>query len=298
MLVYYVSSTVFKATTAEHTMIKINNLSFGYNQSSNLFNNLSLSLEQGGICGLLGKNGSGKTSLLKVIAGLIFPSQGSCQVMGMAPQQRRPSFLQELYFLPEDIYAPPLTADDYVKFYAPFYPKFDQTLLQNCLQEFDLPRDKPLSNLSHGQKKKFLIAFGLATHCKLFILDEPSNGLDIPSKAQFRKLLASTISDERLFIISTHQVHDVENLIDTVVILDEGKIILQQKLFEIAKRLAIVQQQTEPNLNTCLYYEKHLAGYTVVTVNTNNQDTHMDLEILFNAILANKIRIQQIFTRD
>lgn len=277
-------------------MIEINDISFGYSSNVQLFTGLKLNLAQGKICGLLGKNGSGKTTLLKIIAGLIFPTTGNCQVMDHIPKLRLPSLLQEIYFLPEDLYVPALTADDYVKFYAPFYPKFDPTLLHNCLNEFDLPRNKLLATLSHGQKKKFLIAFGLATCCRLFILDEPSNGLDIPSKSQFRKLLASCINDERLFIISTHQVRDVENLIDSIVILDEGKIIFHQNIIEITKHLAFVQQATEPSLDTCFYYEKHLGGYTVVIANKNQQDTQIDLEILFNTILTNKNKIQQIFS--
>jgi len=276
-------------------MIEINELSFGYANSDKLFKNMQLAMEKGGICGLLGKNGSGKTTLLKVIAGLIFPREGSCRVLGKVPSRRQPSFLEEIYFLPEDLFVPALTVDNYVEFYASFYPRFDHVLLSSCLNEFDLPRDKLLTNFSHGQKKKFLIAFGLATNCRLFILDEPTNGLDIPSKAQFRKLLASIATDEKLFIISTHQVHDVENLIDSILILDEGKIIFHQSLLEVAKQLAFVQQQTEPDLSACFYYEKQLSGYATVITNSNDQDTHVDLEILFNAILSNKTKMQKLF---
>ena len=176
-------------------MIEIKNLFFGYTEYNDLFKDLSLSLEKGKICGLLGKNGAGKTTLLKIIAGLIFRGKGSCEVMGQIPEQRLPSFLSEIFFLPEDLFVPELTADQYVKYYSSFYPKFNLTLLRQHLTEFELPHDKLLTTLSHGQKKKFLIAFGLSTNCNLFILDEPTNGLDIPSKSQCRKLLASTIND-------------------------------------------------------------------------------------------------------
>lgn len=276
-------------------MIAIKDLCFGYSKNNKLFQNMNLEIKKNGICGLLGKNGSGKTTLLKIIAGLIFPREGNCQVAGQVPQQRHPSFLGELYFLPEDIFVPPLTITDYVKYYAPFYPGFNHTLLNGHVQEFDLPCNKRLTEFSHGQKKKFLLAFGLATACRLFILDEPTNGLDIPSKAQFRKLLASAITEEKLFIVSTHQVRDVENLIDSVVILDEGQVIFQQPLDKIAKQLAFVQQQTQPEPDICFYSEKHLNGYTAVIANKNGQDTHIDLEILFNAVLSDKPRIQQLF---
>ena len=231
-------------------MIEINHLAFGYPKSNTLFRNLNLSLLQGGVCGLLGKNGSGKTTLLKLIAGLLFPTDGSCQVHQQESKLRYPSMLQEICFLPEDLYVPALTPESYVKFYAPFYPLFEKDFLHGCMKEFELPQNKLLTRFSYGQKKKFLISFGLATHCRLFILDEPTNGLDIPSKAIFRKLLASAITDEKLFIISTHQVHDVERLIDSVVILDDGRIIFNQHL--------------------------------------DNQDTYIDIETLFNKVMGSK----------
>src|SRR3989338_7979732 len=229
-------------------MIEMNNLSFGYAKNNNLFKNIELDLKKGGICGLLGKNGAGKTTLLNMIAGLVFPKSGDCRVMGQVPKQRHPNFLSDLYFLSEDLFVPALTIEKYVTFYAPFYPRFDQKLFQNCLKEFALPQQALLTKLSYGQKKKFLISFGLAANCRLFILDEPTNGLDIPSKAQFRKLLASSISDEKLFIISTHQVHDVENLVDSIVLIDEGKIIFQHNLIEVAEALAFIQQSTHPEV--------------------------------------------------
>lgn len=279
-------------------MIAIKELNFGYTKHDKLFKNINLRIEKGGICGLLGKNGSGKTTLLKIMAGLIFADKDACEVMGHIPQQRLPSFLDALYFLPEDIFVPALTAEQYVKYYAPFYLGFNHAIFNSHMLEFDLPQNKLLTKFSYGQKKKFLLAFGLATACRLFILDEPTNGLDIPSKAQFRKLLASSITEEKLFIISTHQVRDVENLIDSVIILDSGEVILQQPLYEISKQLAFVQQQTEPDPNACFYCEKHLGGYTAVITNNNNYDTYVDLEILFNAVLLNKQKIQQLFIRD
>ncbi|OGT31559.1 MAG: ABC transporter ATP-binding protein [Gammaproteobacteria bacterium RIFCSPHIGHO2_12_FULL_35_23] len=275
-------------------MIKINKLEFSYPHTK-LFSDLSLNLEKGCIAGLLGKNGSGKTTLLKIIAGLVFPQAGSCQIMEQIPKKRLPSFLVDIYYLAEDLYVPALTAKEYIKFYTPFYPKFDLSLFNTYLNEFALPEDKLLPTLSHGQKKKFLIAFGLATQCKLLILDEPTNGLDIPSKAQFRKLLAGAINEERLFIISTHQVHDVENIIDYTIILEEGKIIFQQSLLTIAKYLAFKISPMPPDPANCFYYEKHLNGYTSVMINQDHQETEIDLEILFNAVLANRNKLQQLF---
>lgn len=279
-------------------MIELKALSFGYHKNEPLFHNLNLTIKQGGICGLLGKNGAGKTTLLKIMAGLIFPDQGNCEVMSHMPKRREPDFLQEIYILPEDLYVPALTVDNFIKAYAPFYPRFDLALLQNNLNEFELPKNKLLTTFSYGQKKKFLIAFGLATGCRLFILDEPTNGLDIPSKAQFRKLLAATVTDEKLFIISTHQVRDVENLIDSIVVLDNGNIIFNQSMVDIVNQLAFVQQATEPEPDACFYSEKNLNGFSSVVMNKEGQDTQVDLEILFNAILLNKEKLQKLFQRE
>jgi ABC-2 type transport system ATP-binding protein len=276
-------------------MIDLDNLRFGYKKHNDLFRNLKLKLSAGNICGLLGENGSGKTTLLKILAGLIFPSNGNCQVMGQTPSKRLPQFLQELYFLPEDIYVPAITAEQYINYYTPFYPRFSHELLKQCLGEFEVPTQQLLTELSHGQKKKFLMGFGVATNCRLLILDEPTNGLDIPSKSQFRKLLASNFHEDKLFIISTHQVHDVENLIDTVAIIENGEVIFQQNIVDIAKKLAFVEEADIPEANDYFYSEKKLGGYFIVKPNTGQQDTHIDLEILFNTVRTNKAKIHQYF---
>jgi ABC-2 type transport system ATP-binding protein len=276
-------------------MININDMSFGYPNNEKLFKNIALNIPVGGIYGLLGKNGSGKSSLLKILAGLIFPIEGSCRVIDHKPGEREPSFLEDIYYLPEDLFLPALTIETYVKFYAEFYHRFDHARLQSFIKEFDLQKNQLLNTFSQGQKKKFLIAFGLATNCRVFILDEPTNGLDIPSKAQFRKLLISSITDEKLFIISTHQVHDVENLIDEILVLDEGKIIFHESLLRITQKLAFTQQLAKPDQETIIYSEKLLGSYNTISQNQDNQDTQINLEILFNAILANQKKFQAIF---
>ena len=273
-------------------MLKLKHLFFSYAHKP-LFSDLNLNLEKGGVCGLLGKNGSGKTTLLKLIAGLAFADQGHAQVMGRDPSQRSPAFLENIYFLPEEMYLPRLTATQYRQCYATFYPRFDHDFFKKALKEFDLPSDKLLTSLSYGQKKKFLLSFGFAANTKLLILDEPTNGLDIPSKAQFRKLLASNISENRLFIISTHQVHDVENIIDSVVVLDEGKIIFHESMMEMSKKLDFVLESSVPG--EAFYYEKRLWGYAAVMSNKSEVDSQIDLELFFNAVLTNKTQIQQLF---
>lgn len=278
-------------------MIQIENLSFGYGQKRPLFKELNLSLPSGNIYGLLGKNGAGKSTLLKIISGLLFPTDGTLDVVGFRPKDRYPHFLNEIYLVTEEFHLPSMKIEQYLSLYSPFYPRFNRSLFDEYINEFKLPRDQKLNALSYGQKKNFLLSFGLATDCKLLILDEPTNGLDIPSKSQFRKIVANAIHEDRSFIISTHQVRDMENLIDPIIILDEGKIVFFENYETISKKLSITRQTELPNNNILVYAESYLGAYTVVTENKTMEETSMNLEILFNAVVSNKSKINEIFKR-
>jgi ABC-2 type transport system ATP-binding protein len=275
-------------------MIEIKNLSFAYKRER-LFSELNLSLSSGGICGLLGKNGAGKTTLLKLIAGLLFPQEGAIHIMGKSPADRQPDFLQELMFLPEVFYLPPVTPEQYRMLYSPFYPKFSAERFTSFLEQFEITDKKKLDKFSYGQKKKFLIAFGLATNGSLMLLDEPTNGLDIPSKSQFRKAVASCLEDDRIFIISTHQARDLESLIDPVIILDQGRIIFNQPMEEISNRLKVNHVSTPPDQGSVLYLEQTFDGYMSVTENDDYEGAHVDLETLFNAVINSSAGISRIF---
>jgi len=276
-------------------MIKIENLSFRYNQKQSLFDQLDLNLPSGNIYGLLGKNGAGKSTLLKIISGLLFPKQGKLNVLGFQPKDHYPQFLREVFLITEEFNLPSLNMECFVRLYSPFYPRFNHRLFDDYIHEFRIPREQVLSAMSYGQKKNFLLSFGLATDCMLLILDEPTNGLDIPSKSQFRKIVANAVHEERSFVISTHQVRDMENLIDPIIILDEGKIIFYQDYEQISKKLCICRQTDIPDERNVLYYEYSLGGYTVVKENINNKESRMNLEILFNAVVGNKQKINEIF---
>ena len=155
-------------------------------------------------------------------------------------------------------------------------------IFDRSLQLFEVPSDKKLNTLSFGQKKKFLIAFALATNCPLILLDEPTNGLDIPSKSQFRQVAASMDLERQAMVISTHQVRDMEMLIDPIIIVEKGKIILNKSMDEILNSFHIEHQTEEPAPGEAVYWEKGLAGYTVVKEGPSDEDKNMDLEFLFN----------------
>ncbi len=277
-------------------MVQLTDLSFAYTKEKGaLFHQLDLSLTGGTICGLLGKNGAGKTTLLKIICGLLFPRAGASTVLGCDTRRRSPEFLQDLYFIPEQFHVPSVTVAAYRKYYAPFYPRFNGTDFDAWLEEFGIRPNQRLTALSYGNKKKFLVAFGLATHCRVLILDEPTNGLDIPSKSRFRKLVAGALTEDRLFIVSTHQVRDTENLIDPIIILDNGQVVFHHTTQEIAALLSAQTVDDPARIENVLYSEKTLAGFRVVAPRTTGTESRIDLELLFNAVISDTKAMEALF---
>jgi ABC-2 type transport system ATP-binding protein len=284
--VYYLTNTL---------MIEIQNLAFGYSRHKLLYEGLNLSLQAGRIYGLLGKNGAGKSTLLKNMVGLLFPLDGSISVNGFTPKKRLPSFLETIYFIPEEVYVPSLTIERYINLFSPFYPKFDKEAFLQYLHELDVTTKDKLNTLSFGQQKKFIIAFGLACNTKVLLLDEPTNGLDIPSKKRFRKLIASVMNDNRMIFISTHQIRDLENLIDQVIIVDEGALLLNASISTIAEKLLFKTVDEVSQNDKVMYFEESLKGISVVVENAKSEDTKVNLEHLFNAVTENAEQIKQIF---
>lgn len=274
-------------------MIHIDSLNFSYSKHKPLFKNLSLQLTAGHIYGLLGKNGAGKSTLLKNLAGLVYAQSGTLNVLGYNPKDRQPALLEQICFIPEEFYLPAVKIDAYIKANSPFYKNFDHSYFDDLLKEFDIPVSQKLIDMSYGQKKKVIIAFGLATQAKLVIMDEPTNGLDIPSKAQFRKIMASALTDDRCIIISTHQVRDLDNLIDTVIMLDENDIALKASVDEITEKLTF--KKVKEIDASIIYAEQSLSGYNAVMPNYHQEDSKLDIELLFNAILAEKIKFKPLF---
>lgn len=278
-------------------MIDIKNLEFSYSHSSQLFKNLNLSLFAGHIHGLLGKNGEGKSTLLKMISGLVFPLKGEISVMNVEPRKRHPEMLQEIFFLPEELPPVNLSMENYEKVYAPFYPHFSSEQFHQYLTEFEMESAKTQMNqLSYGQKKKFFIAFGLAANTSLVLLDEPTNGLDIPSKAQFRKMAALAIEENRCIIISTHQVRDLDSLIDSIVIMNGHEIVFNEFTENITKKLLFKVSNQKEEKEEVLYAEENLRGTYQVVENKTGEESRLDIELLFNAVLQNQQRIKEIFS--
>ncbi|AWO00961.1 ABC transporter ATP-binding protein [Chitinophaga alhagiae] len=278
-------------------MISLQDLTFSYRKGHLVLNNLQLHFEPGRIYGLLGKNGAGKSSLLYNICGLLYPQAGQCQVMGFNPAKRQPAFLRQVYLLPEAFHLPDVDIDQYVRLYAPFYPGFDSAAFDRHLDVFEVPRRQQLHALSHGQQKKVLISFALATTARILIMDEPTNGLDIPSKRQFRKVIAGCLREDQCMIISTHQVKDLDSLIDEVLILENGRIILKEPVTRITEKLSFRQVLSLEETEAPLYSEGALKGYAIVAVNRREEHSRLDMEMFFNAVMVEKEKILPLFTR-
>jgi ABC-2 type transport system ATP-binding protein len=276
-------------------MIKIDNLSFGYSKKKSLYKNLNLTLHSGSIYGLLGKNGAGKSTLLKNLAGLLFPTGGAIAVNGFTPGKRQPSFLETIYLIPEEVYVPALTINNYKRLFAPFYPNFNEADFYSYLEQLDIKEKGRLNTLSFGQQKKFIIAFALACHTRILLLDEPTNGLDIPSKIRFRKLLAAVFREDRMIFISTHQIRDLDNLIDQVIIVDNGELLLHESISGISEKLCFKTVNEISRTEKILYSEQSLKGFTIVCENTNQENSKVNLEHLFNAITENPDKAKAIF---
>lgn len=275
-------------------MISLRNVDFYYRKKQ-VINGLSLDLEPGNIYGLLGGNGQGKSTLLRLICGLLFPKTGTIGIGTEQPSKRQPELLQKIMLLPEDITAPALTPEAYAKYFSVFYPNFDPEMFTRFLEELEVPKTQLMSEMSLGQKKKALIAFSLACNTDILLMDEPTNGLDIISKSKFRKLIASQMQSNRIIVVSTHQVKDLEQLIDRILVLNDQKIIFNESIPEIGKKLlfTIVNNVTEQE--TVIYEENSLKGISIVAENNTGNDSKVDLELLYKALQYQPSMIRSLF---
>ena len=274
-------------------MINVDNISFAYaGQKTKVFDNFSLQLEANNIYGLLGKNGTGKSTLLYLISGLLRPQKGTVTVDGMKSIDRRPEMLEEVFIVPEEFDLPSMTLDKYVSINQPFYPHFSREVLENCLNDFELPTTLSLQSLSMGQKKKVFMSFALAAGTRLLLMDEPTNGLDIPSKVQFRRVVANNMTDDRTLIISTHQVHDVESLLDHILILNQQQLLLDASVGDICDRYSFEYRTPGSAADSVLYSEPSVQGEAVIVPrNPDKVETPLNLELLFNAVTLGKVKI-------
>lgn len=274
-------------------MIEIENMSFWYKEKSKVFESLTMHLETGKIYGLLGENGVGKTTFLRLIAGLLFPKEGKCDVLKFTPGKRQPGFLSSVFYLPEEFEVSRQKADDYACNVGPFYPNFEYNKYATYMQDFGVDGRKKMHEMSFGQKKKTMISLALACNTELLLLDEPTNGLDIPSKAVFRKVVARAADENKCIVISTHQVRDLEFLIDPIVILERNNVLLNESVESITQKLKFAVVSNVPE--DALYSEPMMGGFGVVVPNKDGEESKVNIELLFNAAIASRAQFAKLF---
>ncbi|MBO4595516.1 MAG: ATP-binding cassette domain-containing protein [Bacteroidales bacterium] len=276
-------------------MIKVDNLSFSYGIVPCL-ENISLSLEEGKIYGLLGENGVGKTTLLTLLCGLKKAQAGSISVDGLNPFDRNPELLANQYYLADQVAPVNAKAADFAASTGKFWPRYSQEKFIEIMKIFEMDPGQKMNAMSAGQLKKTYISFALACTPKYLYLDEPTNGLDIPSKAQFRKAVMSYTADDSVILISTHQVKDLENIIDPIVILDRRAVLLNASVEQITEKLYFDYGNTA--YPDSLYTEPVPGGLLQVRPNTTGEESKMNIEALFNAVHSNKELIKGIFNNE
>ena len=277
-------------------MLSINNISFGYNKrSGDLFHDFSLELNAGNVYGLLGKNGAGKSTLIYLMTGLLTPKSGEALLDGVNVRKRLPKTMSDIFLVPEEFELPRLSLKQYVDINAPFYPNFSKEDMQRYLDIFEMgdDMDVKLQALSMGQKKKVFMAFAFAANTRVLIMDEPTNGLDIPSKSQFRKLVTTGMTDDKLMLISTHQVRDISDILDHVTIIDQSRVLLNTSFADVMNKVAFrpLREGDQP-----LFVLQSPYGPLGAVPAEEGEETKVDLEMLFNATLQNPAAINQLFT--
>ena len=272
-------------------MIEVKDMSFGYaGQRRLIYKSLDLGIGEGSIYGLLGKNGSGKSTLLYLLSGMLRTTGGSITVDGMESKKRKAEMLSEMYIVAEEFRLPEVSLDQYVKITQSFYPRFSREILNSCLTDFELPLSLKLNELSMGQKKKVYMSIALAANTKYLFMDEPTNGLDIPSKSQFRKVVAKNMDTERTMIISTHQVHDIESLLDHIIIIENGNVAFNKSVADICEEYTFEYRQPMEGMDGVVYAEPTLQGNAVMARRSEGAaETQINLELLFNAVNAGKL---------
>ncbi|MCS2882332.1 ATP-binding cassette domain-containing protein [Bacteroides fragilis] len=277
-------------------MITVKNLSFLYRKSKRaVLHDFSLSLEKGRVYGLLGKNGAGKSTLLYLMSGLLTPKSGKVVYHDVDVRRRLPITLQDMFLVPEEFDLPPVSLISYIELNSPFYPRFSKEDMVKYLHYFEMDINIDLGALSMGQKKKVFMSFALATNTSLLLMDEPTNGLDIPGKSQFRKFIASGMTDDKTILISTHQVRDIDKVLDHVLIMDNSRVLLNESTMSICDKLFFTESENRELLQSSLFSTPSIQGNFLLLPNESGEDSEINLELLFNATLAVPERISALF---
>jgi len=268
-------------------MINLRSVQFNYGKNQ-VYHDFSVHMFSGNIYGLLGKNGSGKSTFLKLVAGLIFPQKGKIDVLHHIPKNRKVSFLSQVYLIPEEFNLPDVNTEKLLHYYAPFYPNFNSDEYLEFLDIFEVPSGPSFAEMSLGQKKKAVICFGLACNTPLLLMDEPTNGLDITSKSQWKTILQRLSYKDRCIIISSHQAKDLEGIINRVAIIDQAGLLMDQSIVDIQQNLQFILTENQDIIAQSIYHEPHIGGGEYIVLQQSDNILYSkfpDLEMLYKAAI-------------
>lgn len=279
-------------------MLEIKNCTFNYKRRGEpTIKDFSMKLYESGVYGLLGSNGAGKTTLLQLMCGLLTPVSGEITFNGVNTRRRLPSIQSEMILVPEEIELPPIKLEEFIKINSALYPRFSKEEMMRHMEIFGITGDIRLDSLSMGQKKKVYLAFAMACNTKVLLMDEPTNGLDIPAKSAFRKFIIESINDQRIFVISTHQVRDVSQILDHVMIMDNSKVLLNQTVADILRRIKFTDTADKELIDNAIYAVRGLGGASVILPNMDDDDSELNLELLFDFAVGEPERLNSLFEK-
>lgn len=214
-------------------IIEINALHKSYG-SRKVLNNVSLALESGTIVGLLGPNGCGKTSLIKIIAGIIQDYEGKVMINGRVPDEYTKSIVS---YLPEKTYlGENLKAKDALDFFEDFYSDFDREKASRMLSQFKLDPNQKIKSMSKGMQEKVQLILVMSRKAKVYLLDEPLGGLDPASRKAMLDIILNNYSEDAVVLLSTHLINDVERIFDRVIMVGESRILIDDTVDNIREK--------------------------------------------------------------
>lgn len=276
-------------------MLNIENLSFGYGHSRKMVvNELSLEIPSGVVCGLLAPNGTGKTTLLQLIMGALTARSGKVEFNDVDTSLRLPSCLAQMMLVPEEINLPPVHINRFIADYGALYPRFSREIMDRCIKEFDITEIGKLNALSMGQKKKVFLSFALACRPKLLLMDEPTNGLDILGKAAMRRLMAGVLDDDTTVIISTHQVRDLEQMLEQIIIMNSGKLLFNRNVTDIQTAVAFHANVPANMADDAIASAPTPGGFSVMVPNLTGEETPVNLELLFEYAMREPEKLNEL----